>query len=174
MELVCRVMYDMQQDYFGYLLGVSQGLPTGVPDFSQVINKVTTHRAEALSPLPAPWYSLVSCPGYDSKPASRVPATAPEAMRTPASSAPVVNPKADARLLQRYKDGGYASITSMVGGRTLEYPKHNNKAVCMAWALKGSCAANCKRASQHVKYGAATVKVLHEFMDACGVANAQP
>ena len=62
----------------------------------------------------------------------------------------------------------------MIGGRTLDYPKHSGKAVCMSWALKGACNSNCKRIDQHVRYSAATNRAIGELMTQCGVANAQP
>jgi hypothetical protein len=61
----------------------------------------------------------------------------------------------------------------MIGGRTLTFPQHAGKPVCMAWALKGSCSSSCKRAAQHVRYSQDTVRALHTFMDDCGVANPQ-
>jgi hypothetical protein len=95
-------------------------------------------------------------------------------MRPATGGGQVVNAHVDRRLMNRYKDSGHLSITAMVGGCQVEYPKHANKPVCMAWALKGTCATSCKRAAQHVRYGAETVKALHKFMDECGVANPQP
>jgi hypothetical protein len=62
MELICRVMYDMTQDYFGYMTKVAAGMAVIPPDFSHVIDLVSTYHAESLSSLPAHWYAIVSCP----------------------------------------------------------------------------------------------------------------
>ena len=174
MELICRVMFDMQQDYFCWIRKITGRTPCAVPDFSVLIDLVGTYRSQCLSTLPAFWYLIPDCPQGRSVPSIQAPPAAPPAMRNPASSTPVVNAHPDARLLQRYKDGAFSNVTSMVGGRNLTYPKHGSKAVCLVWAFKGSCTANCKRADQHVRYGNATVTALHKFMDDCGVANAQP
>jgi hypothetical protein len=173
MELICRVMYDMQQDYFSYLSKVASGVAVTTPDFAKVIELVTTYRADSLSPLPVHWYLIVDCPKGRTVGSTSTPATAPASMRAPSSSAAVVNAHADRRLMDRYKESGHASITAMLGGRQLEYPKHGGKPVCMAWALKGACNGNCKRATQHVRYGQDTLKALHKFMDECGVTNPQ-
>ena len=62
MDLVCRVLYDIQQDYFRYIADVSNGLPGVLPDFRRVIDLVESFRADSLSALPAPWYNLVDAP----------------------------------------------------------------------------------------------------------------
>jgi hypothetical protein len=62
MELICRVMYDMTQDYFGYMMKVAAGVAVIPPDFSRVIDLVSTYRTESLSSLPALWYVIISCP----------------------------------------------------------------------------------------------------------------
>jgi hypothetical protein len=173
MELICRVMYDMTQDYFGYLTKVSAGVAATPPDFSRVIELVSTYRAESLSSLPAHWYTIVNCPRGRAAP-QKVAPTAPASMKPVSGTASVTNANADRKLMNRYKSSGMNSITTMMGGRDLEFPKHNGSAVCMAWALKGSCSTNCKRSSQHVRYGQDTNKALHKFMDDCGVANEQP
>lgn len=177
-ELLCRVLYDMQQDYFAYLAQViasdpAVGPAVPVPTFAELISRVSTHRADALSPLPSHWYSLLDCPLNTSAQGSVVPRTAPAALRTPASSNPAVNAHANAALLLRYKDSGHPSITAMIGNRVLEVPKHSGKPICMTWALKGTCASNCKRKEQHVRYGGSTLTALHKFLDDCGVANSQ-
>jgi hypothetical protein len=174
-ELLCRILYDMQQDYFGYLNQLNATGNATVPTFSQVINLVSTFRADSLSPLPQSWYTLAGWQMVRGYVAVTRGASAPSPRPgTAALNGPVVNAHADTRLMQRYKDAGFASITAMVGGRQLEYPKHANKPVCMSWALKGSCSAGCKRAAQHVRYGSAVVTALHRFLDECGVANPQP
>jgi hypothetical protein len=174
MELICRVMFDMQQDYFAYLAQLSTGVAAVVPDFLQLTRQVSSHRAGSLSSLPDHWYAIPDCPKGRSHEVAPKTGANTTAMRPASTGGQVVNAHADRRLMTRYKDSGHLSITAMVGGRQLEYPKHANKPVCMAWALKGTCASNCKRAAQHVRYGAETVKALHKFMDECGVANPQP
>jgi hypothetical protein len=173
MELICRVMYIMSQDYYSYLTKIAAGVAAIPPDFSRVIDLVSTFHAESLSPLPAHWYTLVSCPRGRSAP-QKIATTAPANMKPVSGTASVTNANVDRKLMNRYKASGMNSITTMMGGRDLEFPKHNGSPVCMAWALKGSCSTNCKRSAQHMRYSQDTNKALHKFMDECGVANAQP
>jgi hypothetical protein len=177
MEQLCRVMFDMQQDYFSYLAKCSNPLLANppVPMFDNIIRLVTTSRTASLATLPTHWYLLVDCP----KPHALTGGTVANRQTTPAamrvtSQGPTVNAHADRTLLDRYKSSGHSNITTMLGGRGLEIPKHAGKPVCLAWALKGSCAANCKRASEHVRYNKTVVQALHALLDACGVANPQP
>jgi hypothetical protein len=161
----------MQQDLFTYLNARGAGRAATVPDFEKVIGLVMTSRASSLSALPAHWYNIVSCP----KPrviGVAAPANAPREMQGTGAGV-AVNAHADSKLMRHYKESGHASISAMVGGRSLEYPKHAGQPVCMAWALKGTCAPNCKRAAQHQRYGKAVVTALHKFLDDCGVANPQ-
>jgi hypothetical protein len=175
MELICRVIFDMQQDYFGWLSKTAAGIGWPIPTFQEVILKVTSYRADSLSTLPAHWYFLADCPrAHSIKKLTSTPASAPAALRTASSAATVVNAHAERRLVSRYKDSGHASITAMVGGRQLDFPKQGGKAVCMTWALRGACNPTCKRKDMHVRYNGETNTALHAFMDECGVANAQP
>jgi hypothetical protein len=169
MELLCRVLYDMQQDYYYYLARVSMG-PAAVPDFSRVVDLARTYRVDGLSILPRSWYSLVGCPNTGPGAAApNAPAAGPVELRT-ASSAPVVNPHADRRLMNRFKNCGHSTITAMIGTNSVTYPKHGGASICMAWALKGSCSSGCKRVAQHVRYGPAVTTALNKLLDDCGVA----
>ena len=171
MELVCRVLYDMQQDYFEYLSRAAMG-PAVPPTFATVVGLVRTTRISSLSPLPAAWYSMLSCPQPSGPVGILPPATAPAQLRTGGggTTGPEVNAHADRRLMARFRGCGHANISDMVGTHTVTYPKQGGKDVCMAWALKGSCAANCRRKDQHVRYNQATMTALHKFLDDCGVA----
>ena len=178
MDLICRVLFDMQQDYFMYLsaqAGKQPGdVPAVAPTFQGVIDAVSSSRAERLSPLPITWHSIRSCPKGRGPAAAAAPPNSPAAMvPPPIASVTVVNPHADRRLLKCFKDSGHATITAMVGGRDGEFPKHGGKSVCMSWALRGSCTTTCKRASQHSRYNPVTQKALHDFLDFCEVAGTQ-
>jgi hypothetical protein len=172
-ELICRIMFDMQQDYFLYVSEVAAGANPAVPDFKSLLRRVATHRAADLNSLPSLWYDMVNCPQKKTVGPSRAPtltpATAPLAMRVPSSGTSGVNPHVDRRLMKRFGESGHQTITAMIGDRKLEYPKQGPKQVCMAWALKGSCPANCRRADMHVRYNADTVKALNKFLTDCGV-----
>jgi hypothetical protein len=102
----------------------------------------------------------------------KVATTAPANMKPVSGTASVTNAHTDRKLMSRYKGSGMNSITTMMGGCTLDFPKHNGNPVCMAWALKGACIINCK--CSHVRYSQDTNKALHKFMDDCGVTNEQP
>jgi hypothetical protein len=169
-ELLCRILYDMQQDYFFYLHKLGLGQEAVVPMFDKVLGLVATQRAQGLTSLPTHWYTMVGCPKPRQLGVTSTPATAPPEMRVAASGVSAVNSHSDRRLVTRFKDSGHPTITAMVGDRKLEFPKQGGQAICVQWALKGTCSAACKRASQHVRYNADTVKALHKFMDDCGVA----
>ena len=54
MDLVNRVLFDMQQTYFTYvnvLANLGPGSAGPVPDFTELRGKVATYRADSLSPL---------------------------------------------------------------------------------------------------------------------------
>lgn len=170
MELIHRVMFDMQQDYFSYLATVAAGGTVAAPTFAKVIDLVKTFRANCLSPLPANWY-LLQRPGA---PVATPPGVPPSETRPTSLGAAVVNPHTDSRLRARFQGSGHTTISAMIGGRSLTYPSQGGKPVCMSWALKGSCNTNCKRAAQHVRYSQTTVTALHAFLTECGVANPQP
>ena len=111
MELICRVMFDMQQDFFMYISKTSAGILCAAPVFMRVVSLVSTYRADSLSALPAPWYSMLSCPRHASAPINAAPANAPPEIRsTGGGTGTVVNAKADQRLLKRYKDSEHPSI----------------------------------------------------------------
>ena len=174
MELICRVMYDMQQDYYQYLSRVAAGVAgVIVPTFDNVTNLVATHRAESLAPLPSHWYQIVDCPA--NRLTSRVaPAANPTVPRANSANTTTVNANAEKRLVDRYKASGHANITAMIGGKDVEVPKVSGKPVCLAWALKGSCSTGCKRHDMHTRYSRAVNQELHSLLDKCGVANPQP
>jgi hypothetical protein len=172
MEIVCHLLYEMQQEYFGWANKTSNpgAGPVAVPTFERIVSAMTSYRAESLSPMPHLWYTLASCPRSAPRPGPTAPAAAPAAART-AGSTPTVNPHADARIKQRFKDSGFNSIKDMINGRPIPYPMVNQKPLCAAWILKGHCTTSCKLAAQHVRPTAAANKATHEFLNACGVAN---
>ena len=167
MELVWRIMYEFQQDYFAYLRKMAVGTTGGtVPDFKHIIEKVETSRAAALCTLPATWYTKVKTTpppeaGREGRPGG--------GLREQAGLVPRTNPSPDAGLMARFRDCGHASIKSMIGNHNVEYPKVAGKEVCLAWALRGSCSGSCKRKDQHKQYSRDTVAKIHALMDACGV-----
>jgi hypothetical protein len=57
LELVCRVVYDMQQDYYLYMHHVGRGEACDVPTFSKLIDMVSSNRATSLTDLPKLWSS---------------------------------------------------------------------------------------------------------------------
>jgi hypothetical protein len=171
MELICRIMFDMQQDYFSWLGQTAAGRVVPAPDFQALIAKVSSHRADSLSLLPSSWYLKLDCPR--ARPPQPLPETAPAGMREAVGRTPVTNPHPDAGLLRRYAGSGHGSIGAMTAGHTVEFPRHNGAAVCMAWALRGTCYTHCKRKDQHVRYGVGVIRALNALMTTCGVAEAQ-
>jgi hypothetical protein len=170
MELIFRVMYDMQQDYFDFLARAALDKDAVPPTFQTVIGLVVTYRANGLSPLPPPWYLALGGPvGRAAGGVPSAPLTAPIDMRVNTPSAQVVNPHADRRLMNRFRDCGHSAISAMIGTHSVVYPKQGGKDICLAWALKGSCSSNCRRVAQHTRYNAATMAALHTLLDVCGV-----
>ena len=172
MDLVCRVLYEAQQDYFVYLAALAPS-PVGVvcPTFNHIENKVLTYRAGSLAPLPASWYAMLDAPKTvrtrnDTSSSSVSP-------RSQVGAAPTFNQNPDARLLHRFSESGHSTISSMMNGHEVAIPKIGGKPVCLVWALKGECSSSCKRKAQHKTYPRTVVNDIHGLMDTCGVANPQ-
>jgi hypothetical protein len=170
MDIVCRLLYELQQEYFFWVNATSKAVTTTVPTFERIVGAMITYRVESLSPMPILWYTMLSCPKPGQRLGPAAPAAAPAAVRN-VGSTPLINPHADARIKQRFKDSGFATITEMIAGRDISYPTVDRKPLCTAWILKGHCTTGCKRAAQHVRPTAAINKAAHEFLNACGVAN---
>ena len=172
MDLVCRVMFEAQQETFFYVnaLATHGGGPAPVvPTFSHIINKVTTYRAQSLSPLPALWYHLVNAP----KVASEGTAQRPSSQRDSIGAASRFNTHADRDLLERFRGANHSTISGLLEGHDVSIPKHSGKPVCLTWALKGSCSSACRRASNHVRYSRDTNQALHRLLTDCGVPEQQ-
>ena len=168
-DLVCRILYDLQQDYFLYVSNLSRFDPAGppalrptCPHFRSCIDAVRTFRASSLAVLPAPWYSMIEheAPKRESSESSGSRGSSGNDSRARANVNPVVNPNADTDLLRRFRDSEHSNITSMIGDTGAKAPKHAGKDVCLTWALKGECTSGCKRAANHVRYSQATNKPI--------------
>jgi hypothetical protein len=61
----------------------------------------------------------------------------------------------------------------MMEGKGVSIPKHQNKPVCLVWALKGECSSNCKRKEMHIRYPTTVNKAIHSMLDKCEVAALQ-
>ena len=168
MDLVCRVLFELQQDYFAWLTTAASQPTTAVPSFTDIRRKVLTYRADSLSPLPIGWYSMIGAPS-----AERRFATARSPTREGAGTVATFNAEADNRLLSRFRDSTHSSIGSSVQNHENDIPTHAGNPVCLTWALKGQCSASCKRKDQHVRYPRTVNQALHRFLDTCGVTNNQ-
>ena len=174
MDMVCRVMYELQQDYFGYLRDVGLAvnpLTVPVPAFTNVREHTRSFRVSSLSDLPISWYSMATAP---TNPRFNSRARAATNPRETVVTVPTVNAHADQRLLERFRACPFSSISSMIEGHTVDVPKHSGDPVCLTWALKGQCSNSCKRKHQHVRYPRGVNQKLNELLDACGVVNSQP
>ena len=164
MDLICRVLYDMQQTYFQWLRtrrDTDSIIVVPVPSFHEVIGKVQSFRTESLSRLPERWYSMMSAP--------RSEARSDTGARARAGTVAVSYAKADSKLLKRFENSRFTSVTEMLNEGNGTAPKHNGEDVCLTWALKGSCTSKCKRSGSHVTYPASVNKKLHALLDGCGV-----
>ncbi|MGL5814328.1 MAG: hypothetical protein ACRCYW_13515 [Aeromonas sp.] len=195
MDVVCRVMFNMQQDYMSWVRSTSNGVTAAVPDFQRLINLVDTHRASCLAALPSSWYMV---PGAPVPAGAAPPAGGPPAGGGPAQAgggsgggdsggsggaggsngsgrgAPVVNAAVDPVLKRRYDASGHTSIGSLLGGRSVTVPKRGGKDICLTWALRGSCNSGCKRADNHVRYSVTINRAIGTILNECGVPNPQP
>ena len=176
MDLVCRVLYEAQQDYMQYAIRLANNERPAIPAFSRIENLVVSYRAEGLSPLPDPWYLMVSAPTSS----RRMPAESgskrkgPETSRERAGAVPTFNTNVDRTLLKRFRDSGHTTISSLMQGHEVAIPKHRGSEVCLTWALKGECGPTCKQAANHVRYPQPVVNEIGQLLTTCGVANAQP
>ena len=165
MDHVWRILFEVQQEYFAYVNARCNNVPAAIPDFREVITAVNTFRVQKLSKLPEPWYALVK--------KKEQPAFTPvgdSASRSRTSGGKRTNARANRALMKRFSESGHATISAMVQGHDVEYPKHRDKPVCLSWALKGECNDNCKRSGNHVHYPTEVNKKIHELMDKCGVS----
>ena len=168
MDLVCRCMYDAQQDYFEYVGKLANGAAPACPTFSRLLSSIMTYRVGNLSTLPAPWYTMTGAP----QPRRNALENRPSA-RSQAGAVATFNAHADDELMRRFRDSEFRTIGSMLTGHEDQIPKHGGQEVCLAWALKGQCSATCRRNRMHVRYPRGVVTKIHDLLTTCGVANAQ-
>ena len=169
MDIVNRILYEAQQEYFVYVTDLAAGLAPRCPTFSSVIGAVRSFRFGSLSDYPSSWLVLLPA-GSRPSPASEVRASP----RHLTGSVATFNPNADQRLLARFEASPHNRVSDMMSGHDVAIPKHDGKDVCLVWALKGQCSTNCARKNQHVRYSRDTIAKIHSLMDECGVANSQP
>jgi hypothetical protein len=138
MESLCRVMYELQQDYFAYLHQVA------IDAFQDVVNQVATGRVARLLALPHGWYA--SFEGRPETGTRRGSGTGGGGsgggggggLRERSGTTPCINPKPDAALMTRFRDCGHASINSMIGDHVVECPKHAGKMSAWRGLSRGS------------------------------------
>ena len=84
----------------------------------------------------------------------------------------VVDPRADPKLVKRFKDSEFTSLNAMLAKNTGEdaapMPMCGDAESCLTWLLRGHCYANCGRAAAHIVPSRALVKACHTLMDKCG------
>jgi hypothetical protein len=76
-------------------------------------------------------------------------------------------------MLTRFRESGHPTIKAMMDRKNMTIPKHQNKPVCLVWALKGECSSNCKRKDMHIRCSATVNKAIHSMLDKCDVAALQ-
>ena len=178
MDLCNRILYDAQQTYFEWaeqtaLSETGATLPAA-PTFSSLISAVRTNRHHILSPLPLSWYTLVDNPAPGAPSNRPSPSNSDSSSpRSQSGSVPVFNSNADRDMLTRFRESGHPTIKAMMEGKGASIPKHQNKPVCLVWALKGECSSNCKRKDLHIRYPATVNKAIHSMLDKCEVAALQ-
>ena len=132
-----------------------------------------TYHVHSLSPLPSSWYAIFG-PAQDTRTPSRSSNSDGNSPRERSGTVSVTNPNAESRLLSRYKDSDFSTLTAMVADHKDKIPKVGGKEVCLSWAYKGVCNTQCKCKAMHNRYSRTTVQELHDLLDTCGVTDAQP
>ena len=62
MDMVCRVLYEAQQEHFRWANEVANGVAAAAPvNFSEILGKVQTYRVSSLCPLPSLWHYQTIC-----------------------------------------------------------------------------------------------------------------
>ena len=64
MDLVCRIMFEVQQDYFTHLTKLANNSAAPPPTFTGIMQKVTSYHMDSLSPLLMQWHALVDAPAH--------------------------------------------------------------------------------------------------------------
>ena len=172
LDLCLRVLYELQQEYFMWVNQTAHQtnpvLRPVAPTFMRIVQLVQSHRASSLAHLPNSWYTMLNVQN-PSTPAAKAD---PRDMRAKAGATPDVNHGGDASLQKRFSDSPHNAISAMLQGKTYTIPKHNNKEICLSWALKGSCHTNCRRKDSHVRYPESVTKKIHQLLTDCEVAEA--
>ncbi len=177
MDLVLRVLFEAQQEYFQWATACARendaGRRPAPPTFDRIKSAVLTFRADSLSKLPAPWYTLMDPPSSGERSPRERQRPSDRSTRQQENATAVFNSRADRGLLRRFRDSGHANITAMMNGHEVQIPKHAGNEVCLTWALKGECSAACRRKNQHVAYSQATNRAIGALLTTCGVPELQ-
>ncbi len=177
MDLVLRVLFEAQQEYFQWATACARennpARRPAPPTFDRIKSAVLTFRADSLSKLPAPWYTLMDPPSTGERTPRERQRPNDRSTRQQENATAVFNSRADRALLRRFRDSGHANITAMMNGHEVQIPKHAGNEVCLTWALKGECSAACRRTNQHVAYSQATNRAIGALLTSCGVPELQ-
>ena len=177
-DLMARILFDAQQDYFTYATQVANGGNPAVPTFRDLLGKILSFRVDSLSCLPNHWYALFQSHHVNDRGAAGRGAILPSrssggSAREQSGSTPVMNANVNTALKNRFANSGHSTISAMVNGHNVTVPKHGGEPVCLTWALRGRCTTGCRRKATHVTYSQSINQKLHQLMDVCGVANPQ-
>ena len=174
MDIICHIMFDMQQSYFDYLNKLTAGIAAPrVPDFQDLISSVSTFRASSLTSLPMPWYLLMGAP-LSSKATPQSPVTK-NTLTQSKGVVPAHNVHADVALVKRFHESSFNTVQAMLAAGQVkdeDIPKHAGKPVCLTWELKGACSSGCRCHENHKRYSRTTIQAIHGILDKCGVAQA--
>ena len=138
MDLVCRVLFNIQQDYFAFVSDTAGGRAPAVPTFDNLLKLVHSFRVDSLSALPAPWYNLIDAPVNErAKREKRNRAKVEPTPRTNAGARSVMNPYANEKLVKRFKASGHKNIRDMVKGHNVDPPQAGGKGNVHVLGLQG-------------------------------------
>ena len=167
MDLLTRVMFDMQQDYFTWLNAAASDSKHPAPDFSRLRSLARTYRVDSLSKIPNSWQTMIA------RPKAKTPQASGACSRLSGSKDDCF--KADPVHKKRFRQNGHTTISALLEGHEgVEIPKHAGREACLTWALKGACHSECDRHASHVTYPRAVNQQITKLLDDCGVENPQP
>ena len=111
MDLVCRILWELQQDYFNHVNLPAADETREIPTFAYIRDNVRSSRVDRLASLPISWYSMVGAPSRRGNPTS-----AESNVRSSRGVVAAINPHVDRRLVQRFSTSPHSSISAMMQG----------------------------------------------------------
>ena len=170
LQIALRFLYATQQLVFQWIRKrqLEQNAARRIPE------SALTFMVGTLPQLPASWERLI-LDHADAPPPARIRGGGGGGMQDPNTNVhPSTHPNA---IRQRWRNSGFQRTSEMTlnwtgkGSVGDAIPRlDDGVSVCLNWAIKGVCDANCRRDGAHRTSNTPMVNKLVMFMDQCGVA----